>query len=60
MDEKLAAVLTHPVARRLADGVGGVRLRAADVERFTTPLRAPRHTRDVEDRRATVSSTAVG
>jgi hypothetical protein len=60
MDEKLAAVLAHPVARRLAGGVGGVRLRPADVERFTTALRAPRHARNVSDRRAPARSAAVG
>jgi hypothetical protein len=52
MDPKLAVVFMNPVARRLADGVRGVYLTAADIEKFTTPLRAPRNVRRIDDRRA--------
>jgi hypothetical protein len=46
--EKLV-VLTNPVARRLADGVRGIRLARADIESFTAPRRAPRKVRHIED-----------
>jgi KAP family P-loop domain len=39
IDAELELVFTDPVAHRLADGFGGVKLCAKDIVRFTMPLR---------------------